>query len=450
MKVALKTFGCRLNISETESIISQISPTNIITSDINQADIIIINSCTVTSIAEKKCLKLINQILNSNRVCIVTGCFDPTKIIRNKNLIYIPLDYKGQVPEIIEKIKINHIKNDKIVSKKANQENILLMKNSILEYFINESGMYNSVEKKRFLNPVIDKRFHSRAFLKIQDGCNHNCSYCKVHIVRGEEQSLNLNNIIDSLNTIAKSGFKEVVLTGINIASYMHNNINFSSLLDVLISKFPSLIFQLSSIEINSLDNKFFDIIKNKNIKPYFHLPLQSGSDYILKLMNRPYNADKYLKIIDKILSSRKDSFISTDVIIGFPGENIETLQQTEKIIRKVGFHHLHLFPFSKREGTAAFNMDETLSNSEKSYFINRFYEIAKQNKEKYFNSFISKKDLVLIEKIEKNFIYGKSYHNLPTRIKYLNIPEIEKGNYIQVNIYGKKGYELQAIVTSL
>jgi threonylcarbamoyladenosine tRNA methylthiotransferase MtaB len=446
MKIAFKTFGCRLNISETESIISQVQAKEDISNDIDEADIVVINTCTVTSEAEKKSIRLINQLLKEGKFCISTGCFDPTTSIKNEKLIYLSLDYKGKVNEIIEKIE-NLFYNNKINLKDFTFNN--LDKIELLKNIDSDSFNYN----KRFLNPALDKRFHSRAFLKIQDGCNNNCSYCKVHIVRGKEVSLNYEQIIDSLNKISDAGFKEVVLTGINIAKYSYNNLNFSSLLQNLLNLFPDLIFQISSIEINNLDEKFFEIIKNKNIKPYFHLPLQSGSNKILSLMNRQYKVDDYLKVLNKIKENRKDAFLSTDIIVGFPGEDKKTISETESVVLSCGFHHLHLFPFSKREGTSAFYMQETMEQSEKSYYIDRLNHIVKGNKKRYLNSFIGKNDYFIVEKVRKssinqtNIISGKSYHNLIVNAYISNRFQINKGDYLQIFIFGKEKNELMAMI---
>lgn len=434
MKIAFKTFGCRLNISETESIISQIENKEDITKDLKIADIIVINTCTVTAEAEKKCIRLLNQLLAEDKICISTGCFDPTKIIKNDKLIYYSLDNKGDVETLIKNI-ISYLKQNKLEIKEF----------SFKKFSENQKSYRSS--QNRFLQPTLDKRFHSRAFLKIQEGCNNNCTYCKVHIVRGKEQSLDYEKVLDSIEKIYSSGFKEIVLTGINIAKYNFNNINFTKLLLNLIKLFPNIIFQLSSIEVDNLNEEFFEIIKLPNIKPYFHLPVQSGSDYILTRMRRKYTIKEYTNAINKIKSSRPDSFLSTDIIVGFPGENKETIKQTENIVREIGFHHLHLFPFSKREETDAYNMEETFSNEEKSFYIERLNNITKGFKNRFINSFIGKQDYIIVEKIERKqnnidknnlIIYGKSYHNLLIKAFYKNNFEVYKGDYLTTYILGK------------
>lgn len=434
MKIAFKTFGCRLNISETESIISQIENKENITKDLKIADIIVINTCTVTAEAEKKCIRLLNQLLAEDKICISTGCFDPTKIIKNDKLIYYSLDNKGDVETLIKNI-ISYLNQNKLEIKEF----------SFKKFSENQKSYRSS--QNRFLQPTLDKRFHSRAFLKIQDGCNNNCTYCKVHIVRGKEQSLDYEKVLDSIEKIYSSGFKEIVLTGINIAKYNFNNINFTKLLSNLIKLFPNIIFQLSSIEVDNLNEEFFEIIKLPNIKPYFHLPIQSGSDFILTRMRRKYTIKEYTNAINKIKSSRPDAFLSTDIIVGFPGENKETIKQTENIVREIGFHHLHLFPFSKREETDAYNMEETFSNEEKSFYIERLNNITKGFKNRFINSFIGKQDYIIVEKIERKqndndknnlIIYGKSYHNLLIKAFYKNNFEVYKGDYLTTYILGK------------
>ncbi len=426
MNIAFKTFGCRLNISETESIISIIAKNSFIVKDYTQADIIIVNTCTVTAEAEKKCIRFINQVLSKNKICISTGCFNPVGSIKSEKLLYFPLDYKNNISNLIQNI-------EELSKKNVNTNSIPLT--SLMDKI--------PLKQNRFMNISLNKEFHSRAFLKIQDGCNHNCSYCKVHIVRGKEQSLKFNELVDHLHIISEKGFKEVVLTGINIAAYKDEEINFSNLIEIISEKFDNLIFQLSSIEINNLDEKFFHVIKNPNIKPYFHIPLQSGSNIILSYMKRPYNISQYMDTIEKIIKARSDSFLSTDIIVGFPYETIDTIKETEKIIRKIGFHHLHLFPFSKREGTSAFSMEETLSNIEKSFYIDRFSNIIKENKNKYINSFINKKDYFIVERIKDRYYKGRTYHNIIVNASYNKNLKIEKGDNIPVFIFGKINDEL-------
>jgi len=432
MKIAFKTFGCRLNISETESLISLLPDNFDLITDFNEADIVIINSCTVTAEAEKKCIHFINPLINKGKICILTGCFNPYPFFSDDQLLYIPLFNKSKVIDCLNSLNID--KN-------------LVLTNLKSSNFLLENGHEN-----RFLPPSTKKEFHSRAFLKIQDGCNNRCTYCKVCLVRGKSISLQDDIIIERIKKLKNSGFSEIILTGINIAAYSYNGVTFSYLLEKLIDIFPDLIFQLSSIEIINLDSKFFEVITSENIKPYFHLPLQSGSDNILKLMNRRYTVNDFIKTIENIKKIRDDSFISTDVIVGFPGESLKTISETEVLVRKLGFEHLHIFPFSKREGTAAYNFTETFSEKEKSLHIESLRKISNANKNKYINSHIGKQDKMCIESIKKlndakYLITGKSYHSIQCLVLTNDIKDLKIGQYIKVKFFGKIGYKLYGIL---
>ncbi|MCX8058263.1 MAG: MiaB/RimO family radical SAM methylthiotransferase [Spirochaetes bacterium] len=412
----LKTFGCRLNIAESESIAFQLKRNNFAeTFDKEKASVFIINSCTVTSNADKKVKNFVNGLKKYGKPIFITGCGNYQNI-PEKNIFFIDNNQKGNIVKII------------------------------IEYF-NEKGNNDQLflnldkyENNQFFDPSYESIYHTKAFLKIQDGCNQNCSYCKVRLVRGKSVSLEKDKIIDYIERLSNSGFKEIVLTGVNLSSYNFKTersiINFSDLIEDLLKKFENkILITLSSLEVNFLDDKFFELIKSYSIKPYFHLPIQSGSEKILKLMNREYKISEYIRIVDRIRKIKKNSFISTDVIVGFPLEDYKDFNKTLNICKDLSFSYMHIFPFSFREGTEAYKkyysnkIDEKIIEERKfeleslNFILNKQYivNLIKEGSEGY-NKFLIENKLEVNNKL---YLIGTNYYNikciLETKIEKLS-----------------------------
>lgn len=400
----IKTFGCRLNIAESESIAYKLKELGLNeTYDKSKASFFIVNSCTVTSNADKKVKNFVNSLKKLRKTIFIIGCGNYENDPENK-IFFIDNQKKGNILEVIKKY---YIKNE----------------NFNLNINIEELNKSN-----QFFEPSYKNIYHTRAFLKIQDGCDQDCTYCKVRFVRGKAISLDINKIIEYIAKLIDNGFKEVVLTGINLSSYNFIQdgkiINFSELLENLLKNFEGkIIFNLSSLEVNYLDDKFFELITNESIKPYFHLPLQSGSDRILKLMKRNYDLNYFNKTIEKIFRYKNFPFISTDIIVGFPSENDDDFIKTYNFCEDIQFAFMHIFPFSFREGTYAYEnfqeykVEEKVIEKRKNELENLNYKLNKSYIESLIQNKIKGYNRILIEDIfiENNRIkiVGTNYFNI-------------------------------------
>jgi|GEM_PF-46449 threonylcarbamoyladenosine tRNA methylthiotransferase MtaB len=436
-KYYIKTFGCRLNISESESMIYELKLNNFITTENKEeAQFFIINSCTVTEKADKKVKSFINSIRKYKKSIIITGCGNYKNDIENK-VFFIDNKRKGNIINFILN-NISDILNNgifgNISNKNIKKENLL--KYNLINNYLNNKNEKSEINENRFFKPSLESLTHTKAFLKIQDGCNQQCTYCKVRFVRGNSVSLNHQIILDYLQKIKDSGFKDVVLTGINLASYNDGEFNFSNLLNLITEKYKDLNFTISSIEVNYLDNDFYKIIERENIKPYFHLPLQSGSQKILELMKRNYSIDYYKEKVLKIKEVKKDSFISTDIIVGFPGESDYDFKETLKVINEIKYSFLHIFPFSFREETIAYQFYK-LNEVDKNIIKKRLEIIQKLNEElnkNYIEKILNKK-LKFYNKILVEDIYFKDSNLIIEGSNYYNIKSVVNISLDEKNI---------------
>ena len=388
MKVSIHTLGCKVNLYESEVIINsfknkgyEIVPDN--------GDICIINTCTVTNTSDKKSRNIIRQTIknNPNSVIVVMGCYsqvryeDITKI--DGVNILIGNTNKSRVVELVEE----YLKTRK---------NIILIED---------------IKKVSFEKMELDKfETRTRAFVKIQDGCNNFCSYCIIPYARGNIRSKELCDVVDEVNKLVNNGYIEVVLTGIHTGHYGKDkyDYDFSDLL-IELCKIENLKrIRISSVEITELDDKFLNVLKNnKKIVDHIHIPLQSGCDKTLKEMNRKYDTKYFIDKISKIREIRKDISITTDVIVGFPNEDENDFDMTRKNIEKINFSKVHVFPYSKRIGTKAYDMPNQVDDLKKKERVKRLLELSRKLEIKYMNGFINKSLDILVEKYEDGYIYG-------------------------------------------
>ena len=334
MTFALHTFGCKVNIYESEYVTNLLIENGYKMIDFvseEEADIYIINTCSVTNEADKKDRKLIHttRLNHKNAILIVMGCYsqlNPNEIDAD---IVIGNKYKSDIINLIEEYKKNKKKIVKV-------EDITK---------INFEDMYIN----RFLT-------HTRAFVKIQDGCNAFCAYCAIPYARGGIRSKDFDKVIDEVTNLVNNGYKEIVLTGIHTGRYgIDKHTNLEKLLKELV-KIPGIFrIRLSSIEINEITDGIIDLIKNSSVMAkHLHIPLQSGSNEILKNMNRLYDKETFIDRVDEIRKEIPDISITTDLIVGFPGETDLLFNETIDTLNKIKFTKIHTFPYSKRNGTKA------------------------------------------------------------------------------------------------
>ena len=399
MKVGVYTLGCKVNTYESEYILNELKKNGFTINkfdDIN--DIYIINTCTVTNTSDSKSKKMIRHArkLNKDACVIAMGCF----IEYNKDKI------KDLMPEI-----------DIVIGNK-DKKNIVSIINDYFKKKERIIDLYNDFDNE-FEDMFIDSfNTRTRAFVKIQDGCENFCSYCVIPRVRGKCRSKNKDEVIKEIDTLVKNGYKEIILTGIHTGNYGADlGITFADLLKEIVKIDGLKRLRISSIEITELTDEVLDIIKNNDvIVNHFHIPIQSGSDKVLKLMNRKYDTSKFKEIIKKLRNVKKDVSITTDIITGHPGENDDEFLNTLNTLSEIEFSKLHVFPYSPRDNTPSSKLPQIPEYVKKNQ-TDKLLELSKQLEIKYMKKFLSKKLDVLIEVTKDGYSYGHTTNYLAVKV---------------------------------
>lgn len=401
MSFNIITLGCKVNSYESSVMKDILIDHGYTISDDDKADIVIINTCSVTNTADSKSLKLIRRAVkhNPDSIIVVTGCLS-----QNKTQDVCNIEGVSIVLGNINKTKII----DYINEYKQNGKQIIDVKN-ILDKNI------------KFENMKLNNFDHTRAFVKIQEGCNNFCTYCIIPYTRGGVRSKDRESVLIEVCDLVKEGHKEIVLTGIHTGHYgsEFKDYKFENLLEDLITIDGLERIRISSIEMNEITDNIINLMKNnKVLVDHMHIPLQSGSDYILKKMNRKYDKSEFIKKIEDIRKVRPNISITTDVIVGFPGETDELFNETIETIKKIKFSKLHVFPYSVRNGTPAAKFDNQISNEIKKKRVHKLLEISKELELEYMNKFISKEVDVLVETIKDGILKGHTGNYLCVKFK--------------------------------
>ena len=408
MKVAFHTLGCKVNQYETEALKEKFSLKGYFVVDEKDfADIYVINTCTVTSLADRKSRQYIRKMkkVNPASIVAVTGCYaqirpDEVASIDEVNLV-AGTNEKGRLVEYIEEYIL--------MDSKFTECHVRLYE-ELTEY--EETGIITSMEGK------------TRAYIKIQEGCNRFCSYCIIPYARGPVRSRALGEIIEEAKTLIEKGFKEIVLTGINTALYgseqvLENsgvgsavNLGVDSGVEQIIKELNNMEgefrIRLSSLEPTVVNKEYVQrLLKYDKLCHHLHLSIQSGSNKILKTMNRKYTREDYMEIVELLRSFDKSYGITTDIIAGFPGETEEDFVDSLEIIQEAGFCKVHAFKYSKREGTAAAGMKLPVSPEMKNRRSERLIAEGKKSVEEFFRGCIGETRVVLTENIENGMITG-------------------------------------------
>ena len=395
MKVKAVTLGCKVNAYESEYILSSFKDRGYeITNDI--ADIYIVNTCSVTNTSDAKSRKVINRLIreNPNSIIVVMGCM----IEANKDMeipgvsLIIGNKDKNKVVDLVE----NYLK-DKQVRK-------ILYDN------------FDDTFEDMFITNMTS---HTRAFVKIQDGCENFCSYCIIPYTRGKQRSKDPDLVIKEIETLVSNGYKEIVLTGIHTGHYGSDlQTTFPDLLKRIVKINGLERLRISSIEITELNDEFFEVLKaNPIIVSHLHIPLQAGSDTVLQAMNRKYLTNYFEAKVKKIREIRPDISLTTDVIVGFPGETEEEFQETLDFVSKIKFTKVHVFPYSRRKGTEADTMPNQIPENIKKERVKRLIDLSNQLEKEYLDLFFNKEVEVLIEEEYPDYSLGHTGNYLKVKV---------------------------------
>lgn len=387
MKFYIATLGCKVNSYESSVMHDNLINNGFVeTNIVEDADICILNTCTVTNTSDNKSLKVLRQLRrnNSKAILIVAGC-----------MIQVTTDFSNIDADIIIGNKYKSNIYDLILEYQNQHQKIIKIDN---------------IMDAPFESMTLNNFSHTRAFVKIEDGCENYCTFCIIPYSRGKVRSKDKDSVLNEITNLVSKGHEEIVLTGIHTGHYGADldNYNFAALLRDILKINGLKRLRISSIEINELTDEVLDIIKNNDIiVSHLHIPLQSGSDEILKLMNRKYDKEYFINRIEKIRSIRPDISITTDIIVGFPGESEELFEETLDTVNKIRFAKIHVFPFSLRKGTKACELPNHIDQTTKKERVKRLIEISNNLEIEYAKKFIGKKVTYIPETYKDGYLIG-------------------------------------------
>lgn len=401
-KVAFYTLGCKVNQYETESIKNQLIKKGY--EEVNfedKADIYIVNSCTVTSVADRKTRNMLRRAkkINPNGAVIVTGCYAQTN---SKELLEMEdIDYvigntdKSGIVNFIEDIENRTME-------KLKNHNIFL------------DSEYTEYE-------FATLREMSRAYVKIQDGCNNFCSYCKIPFARGKSRSRHKDNILKEITKLSQEGFKEIILIGINLGAYgedLENGGNFEDLLRDILKIDGIERVRIGSVYPDKISDEFIEMFSNPKLMPHLHISLQSCDDSVLKRMRRKYGSSLIEERLTKLRKAVPNMEYTADVIVGFPGETQEMFENSYKLIDKIGFSGLHIFQYSDRENTLASTFEDKIDPKVKKERADELEKLKEIMAERERKKYLDKELRVLVEEEKNGYFYGYSENYLRVKLK--------------------------------
>ena len=399
-KAAFYTLGCKLNFSETSTISRQLTDLGFSKAEFNEgADVFVINTCSVTENANRECRRIIRKAkkISPSSIVIVTGCYAQLKpeaisCIDGVDMV-VGANEKFNIPSLLKKF-----------SSQTTEIHGCSINN--LNYFSSYS--------------LHDR---TRSFLKIQDGCDYPCTYCTIPLARGKSRSDTISNIVKNAEEIAKNGIKEIVLTGVNIGDFKQEEMRFIDLIKQLDQVNGIERYRISSIEPNLITDEIIDFVKDsKKFMPHFHIPLQSGSDNVLKMMKRRYNTKLYFEKIKKIQKAIPNVCIGADVIVGFPGETDLEFNKTLNFIKNLNISYLHVFSYSERENTKAILLDNKVDKPKRAERSKMLRILSSKLQRLFYKRFENTQQTVLFEKDNKDgFVYGFTENYIKIKIPFDN-----------------------------
>ncbi len=401
MNFNIVTLGCKVNQYESQAMREAMIKNGFtLSDDKDKADITIINSCTVTSVSDAKNRKIISRARRANPdgIIILTGCMPQA----------FPDDY-------------NSFKDCDIVLGNAKRAELI----PAINKYITEKHGFVSITDHQTKNELFENLSvssfdgHTRAFVKIEDGCNRFCSYCIIPYARGRVRSKSLDSLKKEIENIALRGYKEVVLVGINLSAYgLGENFNLADAVEICCDTQGIERVRLGSIEPEQMDDEMISrLSKQDKFCPQFHLSLQSGCDKTLRDMNRHYNSAEYAEIVNKLRNAFENSSITTDVMVGFAGESEQDFKASMDFVKSIGFAKVHVFPYSRRRGTKAYDAPDQILPAEKEKRASLMGELVEKSRFEFLSSQIGKTESVLIERLRHDCLEGYSKNYTPVHI---------------------------------
>lgn len=394
-RIAFKTLGCRLNQYETDALVSDFDKAGYEIVDFKEkADAVVVNTCTVTNQSDHKSRNIISQAARKNGapVVVVTGCMannHKDNLEDDEKVTYVVgNDQKSSILSLVDA----HFGGEIVHPASLN------------------SDVFN-------FNPV-SKSLHTRSAIKIQDGCDNFCTFCIIPSVRGRAVSRPLPQIVENVKQTLDNGFKEIVVTGVNIGRYEWEDYRFEDVLEAILNISGDFRVRISSLEPDGFGERFYKLFEHPKLMPHLHLCLQSGSDKILLRMRRMYDVARFRSIVEKFRYRYPDFNFTTDIIVGFPGETEDDFQETLDAVEEFGFSHVHTFKYSVRKGTRAERMENQVAEKIKNERSAKVRSLSLINNRRYLDSWLGREQTVLFEKVSRSGIasgYGENY--VPFRV---------------------------------
>ena len=399
-KIAFHTLGCKLNFSETSTLSRDSLKYGYENVDYKEfADIYVFNTCSVTENANKETRKLIRRSkrINPNAFITLVGCYAQLK-----------------PEELIEIEEVNLVLGTEDKFELLNHLDKIDFSNDI------KSSYGGSIRDVKTFKPSYSSDDRTRSFLKVQDGCDYNCTFCTIPLARGKSRSASIKETVNIAKDISRTNAKEIVLTGVNIGDFgKGTDENFYDLIQQIDNNVDIERIRISSIEPNLLTDEIIEFcFSSKKFMPHFHIPLQSGSDRMLKSMKRRYRTNLYLDRLDKIKSLDQDACIGADVIVGYPTESDEDFFETYNFLRNNDISYLHVFTYSEREKTKAINFKPAVPHRERSRRSKILHELSDQKRSDFYKNSVGKIKPVLIEKNKNGILLGYTDNYVKTKIQ--------------------------------
>lgn len=382
MNIFIYTLGCRLNQAESESIADRFHKAGFTLSSADDADIVIVNSCTVTSKAEQKARRMIRLFAKHAEV-IVTGCYaqlaeDEILSLSDKVIVF-SLKEKASLLSLPDHIK-------------SAVHSGLSIHDAIVSFTTRSTDLF-AFDASSF-------EYHSRAYLKVQDGCDNNCGYCRTTIARGSSVSLDADEVVKRAKAIEESGFHEIMLTGVNLTMYDHDGDGLGGLVEKLLAALgDGMRIRLSSMEPDHVDDRLLATLKDRRMQPHFHIPIQTASPYVLRRAGRVYSIEHVQYIIEKMREFKDDPFIACDVIAGLPGESEKDFMMTYDFLERNKFAAMHVFPYSPRKGTPLYGAKDRVEERVRDERASVLRSLSKRLSSEYVGRQLGKTVEILAEK---------------------------------------------------
>ncbi len=455
-RVAFHTLGCKVNQNETEALSALFREKGYEIVDFEkEADLYVINTCTVTHLADRKSRQMIRRAVKTNPQAkvVVTGCYAQTDAETVQKIpgvsLIVGTNEKARLVDLVEEFskeeELHQTKESQVKKKlQAAKKPHITKELQVGEGEKITPGPRVVVRKyqdlKEFTEIKVEKNIQrARAYLKVQEGCNQFCSYCIIPYARGPVRSRSLQNTLEEAEKLVQLGFKEIILTGIHLGTYgqdLGKGQNLEVLLQKLLILYPEARWRLSSLEPTEVNSELLRLLKDyANFCPHLHLPLQSGHDEILKAMKRPYTTGEYFKVITEVRKAVPDIAITTDVMVGFPGENEEHFQEYLQFVETVGFSRLHVFKYSPRRGTPAAQFPAQVSPQIKEARSRKLIQLGEKLEERYVKRFLYRVVEVLVEEQIDEFTWeGSSANYLKVRFDSAQLRrELPRGEIVPV-----------------